>query len=86
MKYSCESCVIPEKVCDRHHDCIADVWYAALKSAERRKTVRSKRPAQQRKEKSLLCAVPGLKCSFDILGKCSNGSACPWQRKPSAVA
>ena len=47
--YNCDSCGVSDEICDPHLDCVADVWHAALKSVERHKTVRAKRPVQQRK-------------------------------------
>lgn len=33
-KYSCGKCGVPDKICNPHIDCVADVWHAALKSME----------------------------------------------------
>ena len=54
--YNCDSCGVPDKICDFHHDCIADVWHAALKSVERRKTVRPKQTVQHLRAEIAMCA------------------------------
>jgi len=59
MKYGCGKCGVPNRVCNKHYDCVADVWHAALRSVERRKTVRAKRPVQQRKGKTVRCSDDG---------------------------
>jgi hypothetical protein len=59
---------------------------AALKSAERRKTVRAKRPVKQRKAKIWLCEATS-KCEHKGLGTvCKFSGGCPAQRQTSAVA
>jgi len=62
MKFECGKCVVPNRVCNRHYDCVLDVWHAALKSVERRKTVRPKRAVQQAKGE--ICMKNG-KCTVD---------------------
>jgi len=46
MSNICAGCKVPDKICGPHPDCVVDVWNAARKSVERRKTVRAKRPVQ----------------------------------------
>lgn len=62
-------------------------WFAALKSAERRKTVRAKRPVQQRKAKILRsCESCYGDHDFEYCGKARCYSFSRWKRKTSAVA
>jgi len=60
--------------------------FDALKSAERRKTVRRKPPVQQRKAKIKLCAKRGFCMEKDMEGVCHGVTTCPEQRLTSAVA
>lgn len=60
-------------------------WNAALKSVERRKTVRAKRPVQQLKRKIKLCAQKGYCAEKDTSGVCHGVTACPCQRLTSRI-
>ena len=65
----------------------ADKICAALNFKEAGRTVRAKRPVQQRKGKSLLCGYTGG-CILRYKGKCtkSPGEVICGHRKPSPVA
>jgi hypothetical protein len=36
-EYNCDSCGVPDELCNRHNECVAEVWHTALKLAEGQK-------------------------------------------------